>query len=801
MAKPVSAYGFALALTTLAILLSACRLPREDPAPTAGAQIEQLNPTLTLPTATLPPPATATPPPEAETLNSEGKRALFNGDWQTSREEFRSELAANPPPDAQAESLLGIGRTFASEGDQPNALQTLRAVTVEHAGTPEEAEAYFALGQVLDSLQRYAEAAEAYQQYLTLRPRIIDAYVYEKIGDSLQNSGDLEGALAAYQNSLAGQPTGGAESLEIKIAQLYASIGDLQTAILQYQAIAAKTNSDFVKAQMDYLTGIGYRLSEQPDESIAAFQHAVDNYPQAYSAYLSLVELVELGIPVSELDRGIIDYYAGQYGVAVAAFDRYLASGQGASEGTALYYKGLSLRELGEFESALEAWDALIFDHPTSPEWSDALDAKAFTLWAWLERHSDAAQLLFDFAAEYSDHPRAPEFIFDAARIFERNGDLQKASSLWDELAVSYPDSDLAYRGLFLAGITRYRLGQHSDARVTFERTLGLAKTPDESAASNLWLGKSEEILGEPVAARAAWERASIADPTGYYSERARDLLLERHPFQPPSGYDTGIDWEVERDLAEEWLRQTYNLPPETDLTGPGPLASDPRFIRGTEFWNLGLYEEARAEFEDLRKAFSLDPESQYRLANYFVEIGLYRSAVYSSRTVLDLAGMTDATTLTAPRYFNYIRFGTYYSDLVTSAANTYSFHPLFLYSVMRQESLYEGFISSSAGARGLMQIIPSTGQYIRDLIGWPDSYSSEDLYRPNVSILFGADHLDELSTRFDFLSKPFRSPLMRWNTWVLGGAEEQVRRMGNLAPRQEHLVVAHRSDCSQERD
>jgi soluble lytic murein transglycosylase len=96
------------------------------------------------------------------------------------------------------------------------------------------------------------------------------------------------------------------------------------------------------------------------------------------------------------------------------------------------------------------------------------------------------------------------------------------------------------------------------------------------------------------------------------------------------------------------------------------------------------------------------------------------------------------------------VRFGTFYIEIVQPVAEAYDFHPLFLWSVMRQESLFEGFIRSSAGARGLMQVIPSTGQAIYEQAGWPDNYSAEDLYRPKVSITYGADYLADQRTAFD---------------------------------------------------
>jgi soluble lytic murein transglycosylase len=173
--------------------------------------------------------------------------------------------------------------------------------------------------------------------------------------------------------------------------------------------------------------------------------------------------------------------------------------------------------------------------------------------------------------------------------------------------------------------------------------------------------------------------------------------------------------------------------------------------VRGTELWTLGLEDDARLEFEDLRTAVEQNPADSFRLANYLLDLGLYRPAITAIRQVLTLAGMnTQSQTLAAPAYFHHIRYGLYYQDLVVPAAQQAGFDPLFLFSVMRQESLFEGFVRSDKGARGLMQITPDTGQYISDNLGWPLDYTSDDLYRPTVSVTLGAMYLAKQHLRFN---------------------------------------------------
>jgi soluble lytic murein transglycosylase len=122
---------------------------------------------------------------------------------------------------------------------------------------------------------------------------------------------------------------------------------------------------------------------------------------------------------------------------------------------------------------------------------------------------------------------------------------------------------------------------------------------------------------------------------------------------------------------------------------------------------------------------------------------------------------MDDSATMSAPIYFNHLRFGTYYRDLVIANAREYDLHPLFLFSVIRQESLFEGFVRSPADARGLMQVIPSTGQEIASNLDWPVGYTSNDLYRPIVSINFGSNYLWR---QIDYLDGDLYAALAAYN-------------------------------------
>ncbi|MFZ5818634.1 MAG: tetratricopeptide repeat protein [Chloroflexota bacterium] len=725
-------------LFLLVIALAACdALPF---APTASPSATALPPAS--PTANASPATPPAPTPNPITRIQGGEQALFYGDYETAREAFQSAYSASADAQVQAAALWGLGRTEIADDHYEAAIASLQQLVQQFPDSLLIAYAQFALGQTYYAMQRYPESADAYQAYLQLRPGILDAYTQEARGDAFFENANYAEALAAYTAALPAAQGSDSLALETKLAQTRAGIGDYASALAAYDALFTRADNNYVKAHMDYLSGQAYLELEQTDQAYAKFRHAVENYPLSYYSYLSLVELVNASVPVSELDRGLVDYFAGQYDVALAAFDRHLEAGLD-SDGAARYYRALTQRALQNYEAAIQDFTAFIANYPTHPKWADAWQEKASTQWLNTGDYKNGAQTYLDFVAAAPTHPEAVDALMSAARVLERDDRLEEAARTWQRVADEYPDNEQTAQALFLAGIAHYRLGAYEVALPVFQRDLLLSTQKEDQARAYVWIGKTQEQLGDQAAKNAAWQQAQSIDPTGYYSERARELLIGRAPFEAPALYDLEVDLEAERKDAAAWVRIQFGLPAETDLTGLGPLASDPRLARGVEFWELGLYQEAKAEFESLREAVSASPENSFRLANYLLDLGLYRSAVFASRQVLTLAGLDEqAATLNAPPYFNHLRYGVYYADLVEPQAAANGFHPLFLFSVVRQESLFEGFVRSPAGARGLMQIIPSTGGSLANQMGWPLNYDDEDLYRPIVSVRMGAYYL-----------------------------------------------------------
>lgn len=721
------------------------------------------NPITTQPTETevvATPTPSPTPTPQPRARITIGQQEILNGDYGAALEEFWKAREQSSDPDVIATAQLGVGRVLLLQEDYAGAIEQLTWLQDNFEEGETRDNAYFFLARAYEDLGQFRLAAEAYGQYVASQPGPLDSEILEMQGEAFLLANEPALARQAFINAQQSAIPARAELLEIKAARAAVAAGDDEDAINRYVTLIESSTSEQVQSQVNFLLGQLYLRLGMPEQAYARFQDSVIRFPAYYDTYSGLVALVEAGQPVNDLLRGIVDYYAGQYGLTVIAMDRYMIDNPD-HDGTPLYYKALSLWQLGDYTGELEVWDVLINNYPRDQYLETAYIEKSSTLWRYFENYEGAAENLLQYVAIYPESPQSPQFLNTAGKIYEIGGYLSKASRTWTRIFNEYPASELAFPALFQSGIVTYRLQRYADARLIFLRLLVLTSSQKDIASANFWVAKCYEQEGDTEASKY-FKQAADADPTGYYGIRADQKLKGLDPFPPQNRVDYSLDFEKEKKAAARWLRKTFNLDNSVDLDLLAELADNPLFKRGEEYWKLGMRDSARSEFEQLREELQTDALNSYRLMNHLVDLGYYQTAALISRQILDLAGLSQAATLTdAPIYFNHIRFGIFYSDIVIPAAVEHDIDPLLLFSIIRQESLFDASITSSAGARGLMQITEDTGDYIVANFGWPQNYTADDLDRPYINIRLGAHYLKLWINRYDGQITP---PLASYN-------------------------------------
>lgn len=87
------------------------------------------------------------------------------------------------------------------------------------------------------------------------------------------------------------------------------------------------------------------------------------------------------------------------------------------------------------------------------------------------------------------------------------------------------------------------------------------------------------------------------------------------------------------------------------------------------------------------------------------------------------------------------------YHNIVVKYASEYSVPEELVFAVIKVESNFDPDTVSSAGAMGLMQMLPSTYKWLTSKLG--DEFSEEDLFDPETNIKYGTYYLQYLYSRF----------------------------------------------------
>lgn len=141
------------------------------------------------------------------------------------------------------------------------------------------------------------------------------------------------------------------------------------------------------------------------------------------------------------------------------------------------------------------------------------------------------------------------------------------------------------------------------------------------------------------------------------------------------------------------------------------------------------------------------DALAQAWLARLASQAGMHDVASSAAGAVI--AQAPPALRLAAPAALARLAYPDAFGDLVRAAAAANGIPPDLFFALIRQESRFDPLARSGAGATGLTQVMPATGEGIAGMLG-DDAFAVADLYRPYFAIRYGAAYLAAQLERFD---------------------------------------------------
>ena len=279
-------------------------------------------------------------------------------------------------------------------------------------------------------------------------------------------------------------------------------------------------------------------------------------------------------------------------------------------------------------------------------------------------------------------------------------------------------------------GLAAWRLGDFEAAADAFGKTAQLSENGELTSAAHYWRSRALVRQRRPELAAEALRLAAKRDET-LYGMLAAEQLGMKMPEQHSAADFTRNDWQQ--------LRASGNVRTAVQLA---------------EIGEDGLADEV------LRHQARIGDASQYApLTRLARDLGLPSTQLWMAYNAPYGGKPEPATRFPTPKW---------------TPAGGWKVDPALVYAHALQESVFQANVVSPAGARGLMQIMPSAARDHASEIGVQGS--AGDLNKPEVNLAFGQRHLAMLSNApgtQGLLPKVMAaynagiSPVTRWNTEV----------------------------------
>jgi soluble lytic murein transglycosylase len=675
----------------------------------------------------------------------EADRARQDGRYSSAISQY-SALVNHPDRQTSHNALWGLAASYADDGQDTLAIRTYSLFTYLR-DDPRASRAFFHIAQLHERNARRADAARLYDEYIgKAGPARNAARVL--IGKLLWSGEDAEDNL---RNVIDGNALPGDRRPAIfALADLYSREAEREKAIELYDTLAKERKEnplpliDHTGEPPEVLAAEQVRLVGDSDEMrtrLIDYLNSGSGYEYGlYSALTALLTITPSAVVsgvVPPLRASEITYDAGAYHEAIGHLNTLRAAEpQSPQLARAAFMTGRSFGLLGDVISAYNWYTNTVQSYPDSPE--------------------------------------APEAARRAGDALEQQAAWEAALSTYMEAASRYPDTEQAAIARLRGGVLAYRLEQR-DAALGLLSPVSQSETisPALRAGATFWVGKIEKNTGN-AAWRDTLEQVPSLAPGSYEAFRALSLVggePDSGPTVPSfeqsalTAAELSLDFNAEEDERRELIEWASRLPVTRTATtaatrtpqvaGPDAdrveetLAQDPEVQRAAALLRLNYTREAFPAFRAVAERLQKEGDA----------VGLAQIVIYLRYHADPRTAMTIAEHLAAmdvggnplqwPKLLLKTLYPTPYAELVVDESKQRGIDPLVMYALMRQESQFVAAARSHADARGLTQVIPSTGGGIAEQLGDAD-FDASDLYLPHVSIRYGTYYLASNLPQFD---------------------------------------------------
>lgn len=327
----------------------------------------------------------------------------------------------------------------------------------------------------------------------------------------------------------------------------------------------------------------------------------------------------------------------------------------------------------------------------------------------------------------FTQHPANLEMIVDGVSLIAKTKP-ETAIKIWQQINHKYPFAERHW-GLVVRAIgLSYAFQRHPDAETW------LSKVPDSYATQPVheWriraaLAKKHwanvlywiSILPAHLANTEAWQ---------YWLARALNLQNRREESQQIltklAKSQSYYGFLASHQLLKPYPENRYKMLPDKSFIQS--IAAKHSILRARELYALGRVTKANAEWQFTTQRMT--DKEKHAAAHLALQWDLPYWAIVALASTNSVSDNT-------------LRFPLTYAKHIIQEAQKHKLDPAWIFAITRQESAFVPHAKSSAGAIGLMQLVPSTAHMVAHKHQIP-YFQHMELLEPYMNIRLGSSYL-----------------------------------------------------------
>jgi peptidoglycan lytic transglycosylase len=550
---------------------------------------------------------------------------------------------------------------------------------------------------------------------------------------------------------------------KIHAAEMSVALGDPSSAIKDVAPLVESNDAEAI-----FVTAQAHEAMGKNDRAVELYRRIYYQLPATTAAVRAESRLNALNAsPKSnagsfneELSRADALFDARQYVEAAQAYDQLAARFPEADRIDGIHLRrGLSLLNGKQSTQAVTELARVSEQNPEVR--AEAMFHQAEAL-RRASRSAESSVLVDRLVLQHPETKWATEALFSLATYLNKQDRDSEAAARYRQLLANFPKSQYAPEASYNLGWFAYRAKSYSDAARILEQHLATYRYPETKFIGEacLWAAKSEERLGHKTRALALYDLVNERYRYGYHGHVAGIRSAAMRKAEP------SLKAEQPRPGSDlESIRANVTYVESIQETANGSETS--RIARARDLEVIGLDDFAIRELNKALEPFPTSPKLNLELAGLYSRRGeKFQATLVLRKGYPDLYSYREAD---LPREAWEIFFPLVAWNTIKEEAKRYGIDPYIAAGLIRQESVFNPNAISRVGARGLMQVMPGTGQLVskRQGIG---NITAADLYNPALNIKLGMNYLAQVLGQFgriEYAAAAYNAGPARAQRWI----------------------------------